>query len=283
MIVELDHRLFLAQDYALINPMQVGKEQYADLNARRLLPKGMERHERMLPLLVHLASLNESQRIELLERTEQWARHYHMPLFSALFSSQYAPDRVNADLLVRVVLRRASGQRAWLRYHDPRVFRHLQWLLDKEQLAALMGPAQTWLGFDPLCRHWHQWPRPDVSGHPRLRLDAGQWQAVAHFEALNHCLRDLADEGEASDDDTARALLDGLLEARQQGLAQSMDAMLYARQRLEHGPGMSQLPAVALRLRQTREYQTSYVAACDTLSIDDFLRPMGAARSRTKD
>ncbi|WP_255516287.1 DUF4123 domain-containing protein [Luteimonas suaedae] len=277
MIVELGHRLFLAQDYAIINPMQVGSDQYADLDVQYLLPKGLERHRRMMPLLVYLASVEESRRIELLERADHWSRHHHMPLFSALFSSAHAPGRVRAGLLARMLLRRDDGRRVWLRYHDPRVFRHLQWLLDKEQLAVLMGPAQTWLGFDPLCRRWRQWSRPDVPGHPRLRLDSRQWQAVEQFEALNGCLRDLADEGESSDGDTARRLLESLLEARRQGLVQSVDAMLYARQQLEHGPGIARLPAVALRLRQARELETSYVVACDTLLKDDFLRRDGAA------
>lgn len=277
MIVELDHRLFLAQDYAIINPMQVGKDQYADLDARCLLPKGLERHQRMMPLLVHLANVEESRRLELLERADHWARHHHMPLFSALFSSDHAPGEVRAGLLARMLLRRDDGRRAWLRYHDPRVFRHLQWLLEEEQRAALMGPAQTWLGFDPLCRHWHRWTRPDVPGYPRLRLDPGQWRAVEQFEALNGCLRDLADDGEASDDAAARRLLEGLLEAQRHGLVQSTDAVLYARQRLEHGPGIARLPAVASRLRQARERETSYVAACDTLLKDDFLRQEGGA------
>lgn len=277
MIVELDHRLFLAQDYALINPLQVGRDQYADLDLWQLVPKGLERHQRMLPLLVHLSNMEESRRLDLLERAGEWARHHHMPLFSALLSSQHAPEQVRASLLSRMLLRREDGSRAWLRYHDPRVFRHLQWLLDMKQLATLMWPMHTWMAFDPLLRCWLQWSRPDIPRHPRLGLDARQWRAIGQFEALNNCLRDLADEGEASDDDTARRLLEGLLEARRQGLEQGADAMLYARQQLEHGPGIACLPAVALRLRQTRERDTSYVVACDTLRKEDFLRREGVA------
>lgn len=270
MIVELDHRRFLAQDYALINPMQIGRKEYADLETCRLLPKGLERHERMMPLLVNLSDIPEEESLELLERVDQRAREYHMPLFSALLTSTRAPDQVRAGLLARLVLRRQDGGRAWLRYHDPRVFRHLTWLLEKEQLAALMGPIDAWLGFDPLCRQWHQWCRPDAAGCPHIRLTARQWRAVEQFEALNGCLRDLAEDGDETDDDTARRLLDGLLEAHRQGLTQSQDTMLYARQALTHGPGISRLPAIALRLQQTREQATSYVMACDDLLEDDF-------------
>lgn len=277
MVVDLDHRLFLAQDYAIINPMQVDKTQYADLQPVRMLPKGLERHQQKLPFLVHLKKLGETLRLELLERADNWSRHHHMPLFSALFASTLPTQVVRTRLAARMMLRHEDGRHAWLRYHDPRVFRHLQCLLNEKQLAALMGPAQTWLGFDPLCRRWLQWHRPDVVGRPRLRLDAEQWQTLEQFEALNDCLRDLSEEGGATDQETARALLEGLLEARRHGLVQGSDTMLYARQHLEHGPGISRLPALALRLRQTREREASYVSACDTLLKDDFLRQEGGA------
>lgn len=277
MIVELDHRLFLAQDYAIINPMQVGREAYSDLRTRRLQLKGFERHEQVLPLLVELRNLGEPHRIELLDRTLRWAQRHHMPLFSALLSSEHTDAQVFAGLVRRMVLRRESGQRVWLRYHDPRVFRHLQWLLDEEQRATLMGPAQTWLGYDPLCRRWHRWTRPDAAQSSSFRLDLDQWQAVDQLEALNRCLRDLAEAGLATDDHVAQRLLRGLHEAGRLGLVQRADTTLFARQHLEYGPEVARLPAVASRLQQAREQAISYSAACRSLSNDDFGRRLGVA------
>ncbi|WP_164972160.1 DUF4123 domain-containing protein [Luteimonas sp. YGD11-2] len=277
MIVELDHRLFLAQDYAIINPMQVGREAYSDLSPLRLQPKGLERHEHILPLLVDLKSLEAAHRIELLERTLSWAQRHHMPLFSALFSSEHTYAQVFSELLRRTVLQREGGQRVWLRYYDPRVFRHLQWLLDDEQLATLMGSAQTWLGFDPLCRRWHQWTRPNAAKGLYLRLDSEQWQAVSHLEALNRCLRDLAEMGQESGDDIAKRVLEGLLVARRQGLAHFSDAALFALQQLEYGPEFALFPAVALRLQRAREQGISYSSACRGLSNDDLACRSGVA------
>lgn len=276
MIVELDHRLFLEQDYALINPMQVGKEAYSDLDVLRLQPKGLERHERLMPLLVHLAGLEETRRIKLLERVDDWARGHDMPLFSALFTSEKAPEQVKMSLRARMVLKRNAGGSVWLRYHDPGVFRHLCWLLDDAQLATLMGPVTAWLGYDPLSGSWCRWNRPDARVHSRLHLSPGQWQAVEQFEALNRCLRDFADEGRSSDDAAARSLLEGLLAAREQGLTQSDDAILYARQQFDHGKGVAALPAVAQRLRQVRERAASYIMACNDLLEEDFRRRPGA-------
>src|SRR5690554_1943999 len=206
MIVELDHRLFLEQDYALINPMQVGKEAYSDLDVLRLQPKGLERHERLMPLLVHLAGPEETRRIRLLERVDDRARGHDMPPFSALFTTEKATEQVKMSLRARMVLKRNAGGSVWLRYHDPGVFRHLCWLLDDAQLATLMGPVTAWLGYDPLSGSWCRWNRPDARVHSRLHLSPGQWQAVEQFEALNRCLRDFADEGRSSDDAAARSL-----------------------------------------------------------------------------
>lgn len=274
MDVELDHRLFLKQHYALINPMQVGKDWYSDLDVLRLQPEELERHARLMPLLVHLAALGEAQRIELLKRADDCARGHHMPLFSALFTSDRTPGHVKTVLQKHMVVKRDTGSSVWLRYHDPRVFRHLCWLLDDAQLATLMGPAKTWLGYDPLRSSWSEWTRPDVCMHPRLRLSPEQWQAVDEFEALNRCLRDFADEGKPSGDAAARSLLEGLLAARKQGLTQKDDAMLYARQQFEHGERIAAVPAVKQRLQQVREQAMSYVAACEDLPMEELQRHM---------
>lgn len=248
MIVELGHRLFLEQDYGIINPLQVGTEHYADLDVCCLLPKGFARHKRMMPLLVHLGSLQRSRRIELLEQAEEWVRNHHMPLFSALFTSQYDAGHVRAMLVDRMVCRRPDRVGVWLRYHDPRVFRHLQWLLDAEQRSALMGPAVIWLGFDPLLRHWCRWSRPDSQGNQRLHLSQEQWQAIEQFEALNRCLRDLAELELPTDDGSARCVLESLLEARRRGLVEDVAAIRFALRR-QAGEAENQADAERHRLR----------------------------------
>lgn len=220
--------------------MQVGREYYADLDVCGLLPRGFAHHKRMLPLLIHLGGLEQKRRIELLDRTHDWARGHHMPFFSALFTSGCSPGQTKVMLVDQMVCRRPDGVRAWLRYHDPRVFRHLHWLLDQEQLATLMGPATTWLGFDPLCRQWHRWSRPGVPGSRRLYLSPEQWQAVEQFEPLNRCLRDLAELGLPTDDEVSRRVLERLLEARRQGLVRDVDAIRFA---LGHQSGRSSTSA----------------------------------------
>lgn len=215
----LTRRLFLTQDYAVINPLQVGAEDYDDLDVVRLLPAGLERHEHMMPLLVELRGLPEGSRIELLERVDHWSSEHDMPLFSALLACPAEMSRLVFHLRRRMVLRRPGGNSAWLRFHDPRVFQHLRWLLTPAQMASLMGPVTAWTWYDPLRACWQEQECPQTDPRARLSLSPSQWQALEQFEALTRRLGELADEGEDADDALARRLLNELVRARDAGFA----------------------------------------------------------------
>lgn len=232
----LDHRWFLAQDYALVNPLQVALDQYSDLATVRLVPSGFERHARMMPLLVTLKTLSESRRLDLLARAHRWSRYYDLPLFCALLSSSATEHTIQASLRRNLIVSRGDGRQVWLRQHDPRIFRHLRWLLDDAQMANLMGPVTHWTWFDPLAGQWHAYARVRDVCAARLRLTPGQWAAVDELEALNRCLRDLAQTSpEAPGDEIARQLLQGLQEAQRQGLGDMTQRCLYAHRQLHHG------------------------------------------------
>ncbi len=257
----LEHRAFLAQAYALINPLQVGAEHYADLDAVRLLPKGMERHAHMMPLVVELKLLSEDRRLALLERAEQWSRTNDMPLFSALLSGG-DKTRVLPHLQRHMVVSRRDMGRAWLRYHDPRVFRHLRWLLSAEQMAALMGPLETWTWYDQLQAQWHTHARPPAeSVLSRLLLTQEQWADLEHLEALNQCLRELAEDGTEADDAAASAIRDGLRQARQYGLSDSDDIRLFALQYQQHGPQWHRQGSILQCIEKVKGQRGTYVSA----------------------
>lgn len=258
----LDHRNFLLQDFALINPMQVALDQRQDLETACLLPEGLERHKRMMPLVLELRSLPESKRLELLERAARWGRSYDTPLFCALLRCDRDLPQLRSHLQRQMLLRRPPTGRAWLRFHDPRVFRHLSWLFDEEQMAHLMGAVSAWTWYDPLGRTWHEYERPARRGFDPLLPTRTQWEALDQIEALNRCLRDLADEtSRAPDDATAEQLMAALLEARQQGLEDMADRCLYAGQRLHGGVDFHLSVRVRESLQRARRGEMSYVAA----------------------
>lgn len=256
----LDHRTFLAQDYALINPMQTALDQRSDLDVAALVPAGMDRHARLMPLLASLRDLPEHRRLELLERSDRWARNYDMPLFTALLASKADPNAVKAHLLRNMTLRRGKAGAVWLRLHDPRVLRHLRWILSPQQMACLMGPIASWTWYDPLAGEWHVHECPERDGRWSVSPTPDQWKALEMLEGLNRCLRDVAESaGSPPDDDVARELLHGLHEARAVGLADEEDACFYAKQRLEFGPGCRQREEVRQCLENMRTCGTSYV------------------------
>lgn len=263
----LDHRVFLEQDFALINPLQVGAELYADLETVRLVPEGLERHGHMMPLLVELKTLRECRRLELLMRASNWARANDMPLFSALLRGG-DKNRVVLNLRRCMVVLRAGGGRGWLRYHDPRVFRHLRWLLAREQMAGLMGQVEAWTWYDPLKMRWDVYGRPEMRcGTSRLLLTQKQWTILQSFDALNRCLRELAAEGGDADDNAAQATLEGLLCASKQGLIDDDDIKLFARQYQKYGPEWHLQDKILHCLEKARTHQETYFSACVDLGL----------------
>lgn len=268
----LDYERFLVQDYAVINPLQIPPEQYQDLQILRLLPRGLERHARMMPLLVHLSALSNFERMELADRAGRWARRNRMPLFGALLQSDAMPPVVQVHWQrVTVLRRRHPWTRMWVRLHDPRVFRHLCWILEPGQLAALMGPVAAWTWFDPLRTAWHvqNKPQADVSDPRSLELTAEQWSLLEEVEALNLCLRDIGRDPECAGlgEPRPRQLMDYLLQARKAGLQEREDRSLYARQSHRYGPQVHDRPELARRLRQAQTQQVSYFGACSDLNV----------------
>lgn len=236
----LDHRWFLAQDYALLNPLQIARDQYSDLSTFRLMPSGFERHARMMPLLVTFNTMSEAHRLDLLERAQRWSGYHDLPLFCALLSSDADESTVKASLQRNMIVRRGNGRQVWLRQHDPRVFRHLCWLFDDAQMASLMGPVTSWTWLDPLAGHWHAYTCNEKAYATHLRLTPDQWVAVDELEALNRCLRTLAQTSSAVlDDGIARQLLQSLVEARRQGFDDMAQRCLYAHRQLQDTPHLA--------------------------------------------
>lgn len=263
----LDHRAFLEQDFALVNPLQVDASQYMDLDTVRLVPEGMERHAHMMPLLVELNTLAETKRLDLLMRASNWARNNDMPLFSALLRGG-SKGRVVYNLKRCMLISYPGVGRRWLRYHDPRVFRHLRWLLGLEQMAFLMGQIDRWTWYDPVQMRWDTHNRPDIVGRtPRFSLSTQQWVSLQLFDALNVCLRELAAEGLATDDSAAKAILEGLLQASRQGLTDDDDVRLFARQYEMHGPQWHQQERVLHCIERARTNQDTYFSACAEIGL----------------
>lgn len=259
--IDMGHRTFLAQTHAIIDPTQVAAAAFADLPAEVLDPIELTGWQRQPPLLVALEALTWEQRLALLDRADAHLRERGRPLFCTLLACD-DPPRLRGHLRHLMGLWRPGRGRVLLRVHDPRVFRHLRWLLKPEQMAHVMGPVQAWTWHEPLGGTWRTHLRPEDKAPFGLMLGPGQWQQLSQVGVLNGCLRELAYAGSGAGSGHVRGLIEGMLEARSAGIDSPEDLSLYARQRLVHGQRFRHRPEVAARLDLLQTERMSYAMAC---------------------
>ncbi|MCD7099532.1 DUF4123 domain-containing protein [Stenotrophomonas sp. MMGLT7] len=254
----MDHREFLEFEYALVNPTQLEPEQWRDLPAESLRPRSFSAKPETLPQVVALNALSLDKRADLLMRSEQWLRGNRAPLFSALLRSGQRQETLVAHFSARQIVATPQGQRFLLRFHDPRVFARLDWLLNGAQIRQLLGPVDAWTWFDGLAGQWRTLHKPAPAKKPMPTMLSGeQWAALHRLPALNLCLKRLWREGRVPQD--YRALAErvdaSVREALSLGMADRDDACRYALGVERYGPQWPDRPYVrdAIRLAQSGE------------------------------
>lgn len=255
--------------YALLNPLHVAQADRADLDCRPLkTPSNMVR-EHLLPQLVCLESLSVAQCESLAVRIGQYAQRGSMFLSALLQSDADADEMIGHFRFTLEQSRPDSRKRWWLRCYDPKVFRHLCWLLETASMDRLLGPITCWR-WPNQYGQWHALKRyaaPDLSIRVPL-LSPSQWPCIDRMASLNAVidrLAMLAPEAVVSFDDYRK--LDSLLvKAQQLGLTGVEDRQLYAEQAARFHPYIHDHPDMQRRLDQTVETQGSYVRRCEDLS-----------------
>ncbi|MDO1530631.1 DUF4123 domain-containing protein [Fulvimonas sp. R45] len=261
----LDHRLIQSHDYAIVNPLQVDISLWGDLDAKATVPRTFKDQPELFPLLIDLNALPFARRIALIEQSEAWAQNHDQPMLSALLKSDAPRDRV-VQHLARAMHVRRDGRDRVFRFHDPRVFQHLQWLFDSAQMKALLGPLDTWTWRAP-SGDWSSWAAPGAAA-TALRIRADQWPILLRMEDINMVLATLADAvpSLAVEEKLVRRI-DGLLaeSAQDWGMAAPDDRQLFACQAIRFHPRIHAHPALKTRLATVRDGTQSYVGACADL------------------
>lgn len=274
-MMELSHRLLGAHSFAILNPLQLEHRQWGGLPVTGLVPPILSSKAPTMPQLLDLASLSNEQRSALLERVDRWDRDSDTPFFSLLIKSTATSTQVAAHLSRQLIVRAPDGSDALLRWYDPRVIRHLYWLLAPEQLRALSGPVATWTWREH-DSHWATHEVPIAADRVvRLRIDDEQWSAVGRFGVLNRTILQLGRSATSPcrDDGLYRRIDACLREAYElHELTDEADVRLFAEQAIRY-PGIQALPEVARRLTRARRGEISYVGACVDLDIDSIHVP----------
>lgn len=273
----LDHRSLFAWDLALINPLQVGSSLWNDLPTVPLVPEEVEPQQQLMPRLLDLRDLSDTLRVSLLGRSQRHRRASRHPYFSALLRSEATTREVSAHLVRQLLVSAPDGSRALLRFYDPRVFRHLCWLLDGAQLSTLLGRIDAWCWCGGPA-HWRTHQREGAATSLRLRLQPRQWETLRRLDLLNKSLQQIERITPAlAVDDAVAQRTDALLATayREYGLADPADRCLFAVQATVFHPGIHSHPQLASRLVRARDAATSYVGACADLD-DSTLRELAS-------
>lgn len=259
----LQHRSLWEHDYALINPLQVDSKLWSDLPAVALVPDGLEESADLMPRLLLLTKLGGKERIALLDRAKKHENFSNFPYFSSLIASKEEPTFL-AACLRRQLVARFNKTKVFFRYFDPRVFKHLEWILSDAQLSALLYGVETWTWRDELGK-WCIHNQTKFCTYPRFRLLSEQWDQVKRIHLINQVVAKIED---ASNDivmanRSISRLIDELLvqASENYNLINSEDRCLYAYHGVIYGTDIFRHPEFAARLARTKNSEQSYIKA----------------------
>lgn len=271
----LDYSPVLTHEYAVINPLDIPEEQYKDLNTLRLIPRGLDRHQKLMPLLLSLEDLSTLERMELLDRSNLCINDFGKPLFSGLLKSSVPIKTLQVHWQRITICRRLNPWgRVWLRMHDPRVFRQLCWVFDSSQLSTLMGLIECWSWHDTIEGRWHAQENPKATKNKLgvLDLSDAQWKILDEIEVLNMCLKEIhySHGVNAYVKADPKFLIHQIFSARSAGVKDREDLCLYALQSYQFGAQIHQAAALNDCLRLAQSGEISYVSACQKIPDDAF-------------
>ncbi|WP_117310658.1 DUF4123 domain-containing protein [Stenotrophomonas sp. G4] len=233
--MQLDHRLFEAHQYALINPLQMDRRIALLWPCEPIVPKELVGQQHLLPYLLKLGEMAPDARLAALDETVQYARDHSRSPFSALLKCAAGSHQVR-NHLARMMVRKAEGEKMLFRYYDPRVWSALKWILLPSQLNALLGPINSWTVPVGQGMSWETYESTgrDLDG---MHLTSDQLYAIASLASVNKVIDRLRLEGRCIDDTTlSRRIFDELDRAGECGLTDPDDKESYAFASLYQSP-----------------------------------------------
>jgi hypothetical protein len=221
-----------------------------------LVPSAKPELEGVAPVLMRLehADRQLERVIEVAEIAQSSGRP---PVVCAILESDVRADRLLEHLANTLLIARPGGGNAVVfRYYDPRVFGHLQWILDSVQLRALLGPVSQWKWLDE-SGHWQE----VIATGPQeasLTFSDEQFRQLERLSFVRKALEPLSAAGIQTTWDVARRLDRMLMKAERYGLP-AEDRIPFALHGMLVAPNFDQHPQVQAVLAMARE--TPYTQA----------------------
>jgi hypothetical protein len=176
------HRLLINHRFALVSANDIDRMP-GGCTLHSTAAGALQASDELLPRLVDLTELQPGQRDEFLDACVTAADGE--PPAVVLLKSDAEPGLLAAHLGRMQTAKSASGEKAWLRVHDPRVWFQLNRVVSVERMNTLMGPIGLWTFF--LAGQWvsqeNTGPRMAVS-----RFDDSTWSALERIGVVNRVI-----------------------------------------------------------------------------------------------
>jgi hypothetical protein len=220
-----------------------------------LVPTGRPEHAGVAPKLYGVEHAEE-QVPALKQQIERDIRSGRPPVICAMLESTELYGPIQEQLSERLLLPKPTEGAAVFRYYDPRVFRHLRWILKAEQLGGLLGLVDSWTYLDPE-EGWVTVERPKCDGATAFEVSRDQYAAIARIELVEQAIDLLRTSRMSSTADTPRQLHAQLVKGEGYGLSAD-DLLAFSLHGTLVSPHFDRHPRVGAVLASREE--TSY---CD--------------------
>jgi hypothetical protein len=226
----------------------------------------MAADDAVLPRLIDLRQSSQDVQLALVEHMdESFLQDVSPKICSALASSRSIEDLVG-HLARQSVQRNANGKHYWLRYWDPHVLMHLQWIWPERVWNTLMSPVSQWTSF--IDRGVLRWREHDtLPGKVIERSPSGAPAALADVGVLNAALRQV---DWALDDipHLGPAMWRSVLRARStHGLQHDEDLALFAAQCHRWSIAFVDQPQIKAALTLVGDGETRYTDALAQIPV----------------
>lgn len=179
------------------------------------------------------------------------------PRICALLETEADAETLMIHLGNTIALARESGTFCAFRFYDPRVFRHLHWVLPPEQYSYLYGPISRWRYF--YQDDWVVAERP-LAVAKQVQPTDEQWATLRRLHLIEKALQSIRDAGEPVDESTAPQLNTLFEKGAGYGLS-GEDLAVFAVQSALVSPHLDRHPKIAAALQKVANSSYSEVTA----------------------
>jgi hypothetical protein len=261
----LEHYCFGIID-PLLNPLM--QEQLADLPRHSLAPAELDIQKNVLPCLVDFSELSRLRRLELFTSLELSLSNKIPCEFSALFASARPVETLVAHLRKQFIRIDLQNNRTLFRFHDPRVWLQLQWMLDTPSIQQLMGPIDKWMY--QLDWTWYVFEKPENKSSSDLRPKRRQQQVqVDRIGLINRVIKSQGLPSNLALIETGKKVSQ-LIERAQlrHNMSDADDLIAYANDGLTLGDTFDAHPFIVKTLKQLSDPEITYQEAMRDIDSD---------------